>query len=63
MTYSPTNTFTNGQRVELHPGTNPWMQGDRYGEVKGTQDNGLVSVKLDKSGKVLNLPPELLRSV
>ena len=41
-----------GKRVEIHPGTDRWMMGDRYGEVSGLSANALnVRVKLDKSGK------------
>jgi hypothetical protein len=44
--------FSVGERVQLHPGTNRWMMGDRYGEVvKVTRE--YVHVKLDKSGKTL----------
>jgi hypothetical protein len=39
-----------GDRVELHPGTDLWMRGARYGEVVGTSltPNDRVRVKLDK---------------
>lgn len=54
-----------GDRVELHPATDDWMRGDRYGTVVGfgrstpyrdktTGETGHaipVKVKLDKSGK------------
>ena len=39
-----------GTRVQLHPGTDRWMMGDRYGEI--VKDTGAkVMVHLDKSGK------------
>lgn len=45
-----------GDRVELHPATDEWMMGDRYGEVVGYDaplvEGSAVRVKLDKSGKV-----------
>jgi hypothetical protein len=44
--------FRVGERVQLHPGTDRWMMGDRYGEVvKVTRE--YVHVKLDKSGKTM----------
>ena len=51
--------FKVGERVELHPGTDRWMMGDRYGEVAkiGTK---FVSVKLDKSGKTLKFTADRL---
>ena len=42
-------TFTIGDRIELHPGTDLWMRGARYGEVVGlslTKDDR-VRIKLD----------------
>ena len=60
-----------GTRVELHPATDHWMKGDRYGTVVGrghTRDyldtfTGKVNqerpylVLLDKSGKKVRLHP------
>jgi hypothetical protein len=52
-----------GKRVELHPATDAWMSGDRYGTIVKTtmrtadliapRDSALVfvTVKLDKSGR------------
>lgn len=52
-----------GKRVELHPATDEWMFGDRYGEIVRTtmrtanlvnpRESAVVfvSVKLDKSGR------------
>ena len=39
-----------GDRVELHPGTDLWMMGARYGEVVGISATPAdrVRVKLDK---------------
>ena len=56
-------TFDGGQRVQLHPSTDAWMQGDRYGEVVDTQQDGTVTIKMDKSGRNLRCPPELLQKV
>lgn len=60
------NGYTVGDRVELHPGTDLWMQGARYGEVVGMsltpQDR--VKIKLDKIPKRLfGGPPERFRAV
>ncbi len=63
VTEMSTETFDAGQRVQLHPGTDAWMQGDRYGEVVRTQRNRLVVVKMDRSGRNLRCPPELLTKI
>jgi hypothetical protein len=40
-----------GMRVELHPATDRWMMGDRFGEIVALQTGPeWVRVKLDKSG-------------
>lgn len=43
------NGYTVGDRVELHPGTDLWMRGARYGVVVGMSStpNDRVKVKLD----------------
>ena len=49
--------FKIGDRVQLHPATDDWMRGDRYGDVVNVRRNLrtgallAVTVKLDKSGK------------
>ena len=48
-----------GYRVQLHPGTDAWMRGDRYGEVVKLGKRYL-HVKMDKSGRTLRVPPELV---
>ena len=46
-----------GMRVELHPGMDAWMAGDRYGTiVKVTRQR--IHVRLDKSGRTLRLLPD-----
>jgi len=44
-----------GDRVEIHPATDLWMMGARYGEVIGTSltKRDRVKVRLDKMGKRL----------
>lgn len=63
--------MTTGQRVELHPATDRWMMGDRFGVVSGfgraivTHDKASgramvfrpVFVTLDKSGKRIKFHP------
>ena len=54
--------FGAGDRVELHPGTDAWMRGERYGTVCKSQRQTmtLVRVELD-SGRITRVPPSLLR--
>lgn len=42
--------YTLGDRVELHPGTDLWLRGARYGTVEGVSlaPNDRVHVRLDK---------------
>ena len=48
------NAFTVGDRVEIHPGTDLWMMGARYGTVVGTSltpvGEDRVWVELDVGG-------------
>lgn len=64
--------FAKGMRVELHPATDAWMQGDRYGEVTRLHpastklvnaSRGLVRVRMDKSGRSLLVDPRNLRQL
>lgn len=48
--------FTPGMRVELHPATDAWMMGDRYGDVV-LVGRKLVHVKMDRSGKTRKVHP------
>ncbi len=56
-----------GERVELHPGTDAWMRGDRYGEIVAVvEQHGRVMsvrVRMDKSGRVLRLDPSRVEAV
>lgn len=47
------------QRVMAHPGTDAWMQGDRYGTVQKV-GRKWIHVKMDNSGKIRKLPPDRL---
>lgn len=52
-----------GDRVEIHPAMDAWMQGDRYGEVLKV-GRKLFSVKMDHSGRTLRIAPHnILRNV
>lgn len=45
--------YTIGDRVEVHPGTDLWMRGARFGVVVGVSltPRDRVRVKLDKTGE------------
>ena len=60
-----------GDQVELHPATDAWMRGDRYGTVTGVgrfrpyidadgtaSFAGQVFVLLDKSGRIRRFHPD-----
>jgi len=49
--------FNVGMRVELHPATDQWMMGDRFGDVVKV-GRKLVHVKMDRSGRTLKAIPE-----
>lgn len=51
-----------GKRVEIHPATDAWIMGDRYGTVIKT-GRKYLHVKMDRSGKVRKVTPELLQRV
>lgn len=39
-----------GQRVEMHPATDRWMKGDRYGEIVDvSNETGNIRILMDKS--------------
>ena len=52
----PAPVFKVGERVQLHPATDAWMMGDRYGEVikVGTRR---IHIKMDRSEKVRKVFP------
>lgn len=54
--------FKPGQRVELHPGCDRWMRGDRYGEVSSIRINR-VYVRMDRSRLTLPFSPDRLRFI
>jgi hypothetical protein len=46
-----------GQRIEIHPATDEWMMGDRYGEITEITQSGRYRVLLDKSMKEMFIHP------
>lgn len=46
--------FVPGQRVELHPATDWWMRGARYGDVVNV-GRSYVRVRIDATGRVVKL--------
>jgi hypothetical protein len=57
-----TKDYKPGQRVQLHPATDAWMQGDRYGQVvKSGREK--VHVKMDRSGRTLRVHPDNIQGV
>ncbi len=54
--------FTVGTRVELHPATDAWMQGDRFGTVSSV-GRKYVRVTMDRSGRVLGKLPMHVRTL
>lgn len=42
--------YSKGDRIELHPATDAWMSGDRYGEIVRC-GKLLIYVKMDRSGR------------
>jgi hypothetical protein len=58
------NSFARDERVELHPATDRWMMGDRYGEVAHFDAlRGTVRVRLDKSGRTLPFAANLVKAI
>jgi hypothetical protein len=46
-----------GDRVELHPATDAWMAGDRFGTVEKI-GRFYLHIKMDRSGRVRRVVPE-----
>ena len=51
-----------GSRVELHPGTDRWMMGDRFGLVV-KHGRKYFHIKMERSGKTITLPPDWVMSL
>lgn len=63
-TQNTIDDFETGQRVQLHPATDAWMSGDRYGTVEGAGRGGkTLKIRMDRSGKVRQMRPDNLMPV
>ena len=56
ITTPKVSDFSPGQRVQLHPATDTWMRGDRYGQVIHL-GRKLVLVELERSGRRKRIHP------
>lgn len=54
--------FKRGDRIEMHPATDRWMMGDRYGYVENV-GRKYVCVRLDKSGRCMNTDPSNIGAI
>lgn len=56
-----------GQRIQLHPGTDAWMRGDKFGEIVAVKSSrGSVKyyrVKMDRSGRTIKIAPRYVHEV
>ncbi len=62
MSTYDTTPFQPGQRVALHPATDAWMSGDRFGTVSSVRGRWLY-VRMDKTDRVLRLIAGLVTHV
>lgn len=53
------NDFKVGQRVQLHPATDRWMRGDRWGVVYKL-GRKYVELVMETTGAHLRVPPDLI---
>lgn len=62
LDYTPDQSFTIGDRVELSPACDLWMQGAKYGTVRGLTD-GAYLVRMDHQSvkRLQTITPDLLR--
>jgi len=51
-----------GKKVQLHPGTDRWMMGDRFGEITKV-GRIYYTVHMDVSGKNIRVQPENIGEV
>lgn len=56
------NDYKKDDRVELHPATDAWMMGDRFGAVAKV-GRKYIHVKMDKSGRTLKFTPDLVKPI
>jgi hypothetical protein len=55
--------FQVGQRVQLHPATDLWMRGARYGTVVFISRSGLLTVSVDALNRNIRIHPRNLLPV
>ncbi len=51
-----------GQRIEISPSMDAWMQGDLYGEVVKL-GRTRVHVRMDRSNRILRLVPDQIERI
>ena len=56
MTLYSLASFREGQRIQLHPATDQWMQGQRYAQVIKV-GRKVITVRTD-AGHTYRVPPE-----
>ncbi len=44
--------LTKTNTVQLHPATDEWMSGDKYGSIRARRVDGSILIRLDKSDKL-----------
>ena len=54
--------FAPGDRIEVHPATDTWMRGDRYGTVEAIGRKALA-VHLDRSGRRVRVSPHNIGAI
>jgi hypothetical protein len=48
--------FSVGDRIQLHPATDAWMMGDRFGQIRKVTQK-FYHVAMDVSGRVRRVAP------
>lgn len=56
-TIKPGDNLSSGTKVELHPATDTWMRGDRFGDIIGLDKKGNYLVRLILSGRKARIHP------
>jgi hypothetical protein len=58
----PASEFSQGDRVSMHPATDAWMMGDRYGDVVAV-GRKVIRVRMDRSGRLRRVEPNNLMHI
>lgn len=56
------NAHNVGHRAELHPCTDQWMMGDRYGVITKSSCK-FLTIKMDRSGRSYRVTTEYIRFI